>query len=120
MEPRPRHRHVRRALALVAFAVIAQRASAGPALTEGARPLQLEILINGDKTGLLGSFEQLPDGTITARRSELIEAGVKVPGAGRPEEVIVLNTLLGDKFKYDEPAQSISFSLDNNQRIARA
>ena len=65
------------------------------AATEGARPLQLEILINGDKTGLLGSFLQLPDGTLAARRSELVEAGVKVPGAGQPDDVIVLNDAAG-------------------------
>jgi outer membrane usher protein len=120
MEPRPRHNHVRKSLAVAVFAVIALRASAGLATTEGARPLQLEIVINGDKSGLLGSFLQLPDGNIAARRSELVEAGVKVPGSGQPDDVVVLNDLLGDRFKYDEPTQTISFDLDNNQRVARA
>ena len=32
----------------------------------------------------------------------------------------MLNELLGDKFKYDEPTQSISFDLTNNERVARA
>ena len=100
--------------------MFALRAAAGSIATEGARPLQLEILINGDKTGLLGTFLQFPDGNIAARRSELVDAGVKVPGSGQPDDVVVLNDVLGDKFKYDEPTQSISFDLDDNQRVARA
>lgn len=94
--------------------------AAGFAGTEGARPLQLEVLINGDKTGLLGSFIQLADGHLAARRSELIEAGVQVPGGGQPDDLIVLDDLLGDKYKYDEPTQTVSFQLTNDQRVARA
>jgi outer membrane usher protein len=120
MAPRPIRGSVRKSLAIAIFAMFALRAGAGLATTDGARPLQLEILINGDKSGLLGSFLLLADGNLAARRSELIEAGVKVPGAGQPDDVIVLNELLGDKFKYDEPTQTISFDLENSQRIARA
>jgi len=121
MEPRRRHTHVSRslALAIAVLAMIALRAGAGLAAIEGARPLQLEVLINGDKTGLLGSFSQLPGGKIAARRSELAEAGVKVSEPGQPDDLVVLDDLLGYKFKYDEPTQSISFNLDNNQRVAR-
>jgi outer membrane usher protein len=120
MEPRRRPSHVRKSLALAIFAMIVLRAGAGFSATEGARPLQLEILINGDKTGLLGSFLLLADGNIAARRSELVEAGVKVPGSGKLDDVIVLNELLAGKFKYDEPTQTISFDLTNEQRVARA
>src|SRR5258707_15873894 len=119
METRPRHCCVRNFLAVAIFAMMGLWAGVASAATEGARPLQLDILINGDKTGLLGSFLQLPNGNIASRRSELIEAGVKVPGSGQPEDVIVLDELLGDKFKYDEPSQSISFDLTDNQRVAR-
>jgi outer membrane usher protein len=117
---RRRHSHVCRSLAVAAFAIIALRSTAGATATEeGARPLQLDISIGGDRIGQLGSFLQLADGSIAAHRSELVEAGVKVPGPGQPDELIVLNELLGDRFKYDEPTQSIAFDLDNNQRIAR-
>jgi outer membrane usher protein len=116
-----RHSHVCRSIAVAAFALVALWPGAGSAATEeGARPLQLDITIGGDRIGLLGSFLQLPNGNIAAHRSELVEAGVKVPGSGPPDELIVLNELLGDRFKYDEPSQSIAFDLDNNQRIARA
>jgi outer membrane usher protein len=119
METRPRPSFARKSLAVAVFALVGLWAGIAAAATEGAQPLQLDILINGDKTGLLGSFLQLPDGNIAARRSELVEAGVKIPGAGQPDDIVVLKDLLGDKFKYDEPAQSISFDLTDNQRVAR-
>jgi outer membrane usher protein len=117
MRARPGPNYVSALLAVVAATLLYGQAAA--ASLEGAQPLQLDILINGDKTGLLGSFLQLTNGDIAARRAELIEAGVKVPGTGDPAEVVVLNELLGDKFKYDEPSQSISFELTDNQRVAR-
>jgi outer membrane usher protein len=120
METSPRPSYGRKSLAVAIFAVSGLWAGVGSAATEGGRPLQLDILINGDKTGLLGSFLQLPNGNIAARRSELVEAGVKVPGSGQPEDIVVLDELLGEKFKYDEPGQSISFDLTDNQRVARA
>ncbi len=93
---------------------------AASAAADATRPLQLEISINGEKTGLLGSFLQLPDGRLAARRSELVEIGVKVPGPGEADDVVALDELVGGKFKYDEPTQSIAFELTNDQRIARA
>jgi outer membrane usher protein len=119
METRPRHSYVRRSLAFAALATVGLWAAAGSAATEDGQPLQLDVLINGDKTGLLGSFLLLPNGNIATRRSELVEVGIKVPGSGKPDDVVDLNELLGDKFKYDEPSQSISFDLTDNQRVAR-
>jgi outer membrane usher protein len=116
---RPRPSYVRNSLAGAVFATVGLWAGIASAATEGGRPLQLEVLINGDKTGLLGSFLQLPDGSLAARRSELIEAGVKIPGSGHPDDLVALSELLGEKFKYDEPAQSISFDFTDNQRVAR-
>jgi outer membrane usher protein len=43
-----------------------------------------------------------------------------VPGAGAPEEVVVLDELIPGKFTYDEPSQTISFTLTDAQRVARA
>ena len=119
METRPRPSYVRKSLAIAVLAMLGLWAGTAAAATEGGQPLQLDILINGDKTGLLGSFVQLPNGNIAARRSELVEAGVKAPGPGQPDDLVVLNDLLGDKFKYDEASQSISFDLTDNQRVAR-
>ena len=120
MEPGRRHSHVRGSLAAVAVAMIVLRAGTAAAASEaGAQPLQLDISIGGDKVGLVGLFLLLADGRIAAHRSDLAEARIKVPGSGPPDELIVLSELLGDRFKYDAPTQSIAFDLDNSQRIAR-
>src|SRR5580704_16019767 len=123
MEPGRHHNYVRGSLAVVVVALILLRAGAGSAAgaptEEGAQPLQLEISIGGDAVGLVGSFLRLADGRIAAHRSDLVEARIKVPGSGPPDELIVLDEVLAGRFKYDEPAQSISFDLDNSQRIAR-
>ena len=90
MEPRPRHSCVRRIARSPPFSrwpVLWSGVDVGRE-TKTAQPLQLDILINGEKTGLLGSFLQLPNGNIASRRSELIEAGVEVPGSGQPDEIV--------------------------------
>src|SRR5947209_6192678 len=95
-----------RSVAVAVFVLVAFRVGAGLAATEeGARSLQLDITIGGDRIGRLGEFLQLPNGDIAAHRSELVEAGIKVSGSGAPNELIMLKEALGDRFKYDEPAQ---------------
>jgi outer membrane usher protein len=119
MHPRRRHWYARMTLVVtVATALLANTARA--AIGDGARPLQLEVLINGETTGLLASFLLLPDGRIAARRSELVESGLKVPGTGAPDDLVVLGDIVPGHFKYDEPTQTISFDLTDSQRIARA
>src|SRR5580700_7582708 len=103
--PRRRYWCACLALGLVVVTAFFDRAHAVD--TGGARPLQLEVLINGEKTGLLAAFLQLSDGRLASRRSELVESGLKVPGAGAPEEVVVLDELIPGKFTYDEPSQTI-------------
>jgi outer membrane usher protein len=120
MRARQRHNYVCRLLAAAAVAFALLSGAALAAAVEGAEPLQLDVLINGGKTGLLGSFLKLPNGNIAARRSELLDLGIKVPGAGAPNDIVVLNDLIGgDKFNYDEPSQSIAFDLSDGQRVPR-
>ena len=119
MRARPRHKCVRNLVAAIATAVALWTWAAHASVIDGAEPLQLDILINGSKIGLLGSFFKLPNAKIAARRSELTEARIKVPGSGAPDEIVVLDDLLGDKFKYDEPSQSISFDLTPAQIVTR-
>src|SRR5580704_16128404 len=124
MEPRPRHRHVCsrvcKWLAVAILALIAWPSGAKAAVSEQGTPLQLEVIINGQKTGLLGSFERLPDGKFAALRSELVEVGIDIAKSAQADDLILLDDLLSYRFKYDEPSQSISFDLDDNQRVARA
>src|SRR5579862_6224600 len=122
MEPRPRHSHVCKWLIVALLALISlipwsSRAKAAD--LEKGTPLQLEVIINGQKTGLLASFVRLPDGKMAARRAELVEVGIDIAKAAKADDLIALDDLLSYHFKYDEPTQSISFDLDDNQRVAR-
>jgi len=119
MEPRPRHSHVCKWLAAALLALISWPGGATAAELEPGTPLQLEVVINGEKTGLLASFVRLPDGKLASRQSELVEAGIKIAEPSRTNNLVVLDDLLSYRFKYDEPSQSIAFDLDDNQRVAR-
>ena len=82
-------------------------------------PLQLEVVINQATTGLIGNFVQLADGRFAARRSELTELGIKVPGMGSAEQRVVLESIQGCSYRYDEPAQKIYFTLSNSLRVVK-
>jgi outer membrane usher protein len=90
-----------------------------PRADEAARPLQLEVYINGTPTHLIGSFIQLADRRIATKRAELSELGIKVPGSGDGDEQIVVNNLAGVSYRYDEPMQSIFFTLGDLQRVTQ-
>jgi len=81
--------------------------------------LQLDVRVNGYPLNLIAAFTQLPDGKIASPRSELIELGVAVPGEGAADELIVLDTLSGVSYVYDESSQSIELELPNAARLAR-
>ncbi len=84
-------------------------------------PLQLEVIINGDKTGLIGSFVQIEGGRLAARRAELADLGIKAPGKGDPDEVVPLDSFLpAETFKYDEPTQTVTFTLSDGQRLPKS
>src|SRR3974390_152433 len=74
---------------------------------EDARPLQLEVTINGSETHLIGSFMLLGSGRIAVRRAELIEIGLNPRGYASPDKLIILDDLAGLSYKYDEAAQRI-------------
>jgi outer membrane usher protein len=84
-----------------------------------SRQLQLEVYINDATTGLIASFTQLADLRMSARRAELAEAGIKVPGAGNGDELIVIDNLPDVAYRYDERTQRIYFNLGDNRRVTR-
>jgi len=84
-----------------------------------SRQLQLEVYINDTTTGLTGSFTQLADLRMAARRAELADAGIKVPGAGNGDELIVIDNLPDVAYRYDERTQRIYFNLGDNRRVTR-
>ena len=102
-------------LALLSLAPMAQAQTADP----GEVHLQLEVHVNGFPLKLIAAFQQLPGGKIASARSELTELGVIVPGDGSPEDIIVLDTVPGLSYVYDEAAQSIELELPDAARIAK-
>ncbi|MGZ5864786.1 MAG: fimbria/pilus outer membrane usher protein [Xanthobacteraceae bacterium] len=92
-------------------------ATATRAATDEGIPLQLDVTINGTKSGLLGAFQQLPDGRLAAKRQELADLGVKVSSA---DDIVILDSALPGKFKYDAQLQSIAFDLTDDNRVAKA
>jgi hypothetical protein len=76
------------------FFMLALTLAAGPPRPDSAlaaeesRQLQLEVHVNDASARLIGSFTQLPDRRIAARRAELAEIGLKVPGSGSGDELV--------------------------------
>src|SRR5262249_44005903 len=95
------------ALAAVTVAPRHHGARAG----EASRHLQLEVYINDVPTKLIGSFVQLDDRRIAARRGELAELGIKPPGSGPVESLVVIDDLGDVAYRYDEPTQRIFFNI---------
>jgi outer membrane usher protein len=84
-----------------------------------SRRLELEVYINDVPTKLIGSFTQLADGRMAARHAELAEVGIKVPGPGTGDELIVIDNLPDVAYRYDEPTQRIFFTLGDDRRVTR-
>jgi len=102
------------ALALAALLAGQERAAADDA---DLRPLQLEVYINDAPTNRIGAFAQLANQQIAASRGELADVGVKAPGDGRADEMIVIDTVPGIEYRYDEPNQKIYFKLGDERRV---
>src|SRR5262249_54270872 len=92
---------------LIIAALLANQGSARAA--EDSRKFQLEVFINDAPTKLVGTFSQLADNRFAATRAELTELGVKPPGSGAAEDLVVLDDIPGITYRYDEPAQKMLF-----------
>ena len=106
-------------MALAIYSIVGLETMPAFAGLPDGRSLQLEVFINGEKTRLIGSFSQLPDGRLGACRGELEEIGVKAPGSGSADELIILETISGITYRYDERTQTITITLSNSQRVIR-
>jgi len=95
------------ALALVLFlGLTAGRARAD----EAGRQMQLEVVLNGNPTQLIGAFVMLDDGRIAARRQELEEIGIAPRGYASPDKLVILDDLFGLSYRYEESTQRISIT----------
>jgi outer membrane usher protein len=86
----------------------------------GPHGLQLAVYINDANTDFVGTFEQLPDGSLTAKPDELEEVGIKpVRGAIRPDGSIHLNDLPGIAYHVVPDTQSIYVTATDAARVPR-
>lgn len=86
----------------------------------GAQGLQLAVYINDVNTDFVGTFEQLPDGSLTAKPDELEEVGIKpVKNAIRPDGSIHLNDLPGIAYHVVPDTQSIYVTATDAARVPR-
>ena len=99
----------------LALGLMAGRVSAA----EDTRQLQLEVILNGSDTHLIGSFQQLGGRQMAARRAELIEIGLNPRGYASPDKLIVLDDLTGLSYKYDEAAQKIFIKAPDNLLVRK-
>ena len=103
-------------LVLALGLALAPTARAGPDAGAG-RDLQLEVFLNGETRQLLASFKDVPEHGLAATRKELIEAGIKPPGEGADEDLVLLSSMAGVTYQYDEPRQRVDISAPNERRM---
>lgn len=81
--------------------------------------LQLEVLINGAPTNLIGSFVRDGEGRIGAAPTELETIGIRVDRNTRQSQVVFLDSLPGIRYDYDMPAQRLLVTAADNRRIPK-
>ncbi len=103
---------------MAALALMVLARGQGLAGVPDSRGLQLEVFINGAPANLIGSFTLLPDGRMAARPKELEALGIKAPppAAG---DLVIIDSIAGVTYRYDEPGQKIFFTLADGQRVAK-
>lgn len=87
-----------------------------PARAEDAgRPMQLEVILNGTPTKLIGAFTMLEGNRLAATRQELLELGLNPRGYASPGELVVFDQVLGLSYKYEEATQRILITAPEEQ-----
>lgn len=101
-------------IAMIFFAL-----ALAPELAAAEGPLQLEVLINGQPIGLIGSFHQDARGKLSAKRAELEELHLKVPDRFEPQDNVALADLPGVSYRYDEAGQTIEIAVTEDARLPK-
>ncbi|MEA2876177.1 MAG: outer rane usher protein [Hyphomicrobiales bacterium] len=87
-----------------------------PARAEDAgRAMQLEVILNGTPTKLIGAFTMLEGNRLAATRQELLELGLNPRGYASPGDLVVLDQVFGLSHKYDETTQRILITAPEEQ-----
>jgi len=83
---------------------------------DAARPMQLEVVLNGNPTKLIGSFSMLDGNRLAATRQELRELGLDPRGSTTsPDQVVVLDEMFGVSYRYEEATQRVLITAPEEQ-----
>jgi outer membrane usher protein len=104
--PRPLLRR-HRLFAVLTLVLVLGSAAGRVRADEAGQKMQLEVVLNGSPTQLIGAFVMHDDRRIAARQQELEEMGLNPQGHASPNKLIVLDELFGLTYRYDEPTQRI-------------
>lgn len=83
------------------------------------QPLQLEVLINGNSTNLIGSFVRDGDGRIGAAPAELKAVGIRVDNRTASSAVVFLDDLPGLSYRYDASTQRLLVTAKDDRRVPK-
>jgi outer membrane usher protein len=81
--------------------------------------LQLEVSINGEALNLIAGFTQWPDGSFTAKASELSALGIKLDKDTNPSDEIPLAGLPDTSFNYNVTNQTMAFTMGDTARLTK-
>jgi outer membrane usher protein len=81
--------------------------------------LQLEVLFRGEPLHLIAAFQQHEDGSLSAKRDELEEIGLRVPPSFAPDGEVPLSQLPGVRYRYDDARQIIDFDVSDAERLPK-
>lgn len=94
-----------------------EKPSAKADLPVGFTLLQLDVKINGVKTGYISSFYLMADGGLASTRSELEQLRIAVSGGGPADQIVMLQDLPTATYIYNETEQSIDIQIGASQRL---
>jgi outer membrane usher protein len=77
--------------------------------------MQLEVILNGTPTKLIGSFAMLDGNRLAATRQELQELGLNPRGVLLPDKVVVLDEVSGLSYRYEEATQRVLITASEEQ-----
>ncbi|MGH8694113.1 MAG: fimbria/pilus outer membrane usher protein, partial [Burkholderiales bacterium] len=96
---------------------------AAPAVANEPPPhpldLQLEVSINGQPTRLIGAFTLDTQNHLSTTREELNVLGLAVPGTGPPDAVVLLDSIEGLTYRYDDIKQAIAIAVPDKLRLTK-
>ncbi len=110
---------VRRLGISLIYAFVLSNAAVARAQEPEERALQLVVSIRGTPVGLIGTFRQLDDNAISARRQDLEALGLRVPDRFGPNDYVRLEDLPGVRFLFDETLQAIDFDVEDSGRLPK-